>query len=166
VALNDTILAAAQNGVRTVVIAPTMIYGRGTGLNVHSIQVPKMIALARMSGAAKFIGRGANIWSNVQIEDLADLYLRALDRAPAGAFYYAENGECSMRQIAEAIASTMGGTVASMTMAEAAAEWGEGPATWSFGSNSRVRAVRARSELGWAPSRPGLIDEIGRGSCD
>jgi nucleoside-diphosphate-sugar epimerase len=166
VALNATILAAAKDGVRAIVIAPTMIYGRGRGLNPNSIQVPKMIALARKAGAAKFIGRGANVWSNVHIEDLPDHSLRALARAPAGAFYYAENGECSMREIAQAIARTMGlGGTASMPLAEAVAEWGEGAATWSMGSNSRVRALRARSELGWAPSKPGLIDEIERGFC-
>jgi nucleoside-diphosphate-sugar epimerase len=161
VALNRDILATAHHGVRAIVIAPTMIYGRGTGANPHSIQVPKMMALARKANVAKFIGRGENVWSNVHIEDLADLYLGALDRAPAGAFYYAENGECSIKQIAEAIARALqlAGT-ASMTQAEAAAEWGEGPARWSFGSNSRVRAVRARSELGWAPHRPGLLASI------
>ncbi len=161
VALNRDILATAQHGVRPIVIAPTMIYGRGTGTNPNSIQVPKMMALARKAGVAKVIGRGENIWSNVHIEDLADLYLAALDRAPAGAFYYAENGECSMQQIAQAIAGVLElGATASMTQAEAAAEWGEGPARWSFGSNSRVRAVRARSELGWAPHRPGLLASI------
>ncbi len=161
VALNRDILATAEHGVRSIVIAPTMIYGRGAGANPNSIQVPKMMALARKAGVAKFIGRGENIWSNVHIEDLADLYLAALDRAPAGAFYYAENGECSMKQIAQAIASALklGGT-ASMSQAEAAAEWGEGSAQWSFGSNSRVRAVRARKELGWAPHRPALLDTI------
>jgi len=161
VALNRDIVATAQHGVRAIVIAPTMIYGRGTGANPNSIQVPKMTALARKAGVAKYIGRGENIWSNVHIEDLADLFLAALDRAPAGALYYAENGECSMKEIADAIARALqlGGT-ASMTLAEAAAEWGEGAARWSFGSNSRVRAVRARSELGWAPHRPGLIECI------
>jgi nucleoside-diphosphate-sugar epimerase len=162
VALNRDILATAQHGVHPIVIAPTMIYGRGMGAHLHSIQVPKMMALARKAGVAKYIGSGENIWSNVHIEDLADLYLAALERAPAGAFYYAENGECSMRQIADAIARVLelGGS-ASMSQAEAAAEWGEGSARWSFGSNSRVRALRARSELGWAPHRPGLIDSIG-----
>jgi nucleoside-diphosphate-sugar epimerase len=161
VALNRDILATAQHGVRSIVIAPTMIYGRGTGANPHSIQVPKMMALARKAGVVRFIGKGENIWSNVHIEDLADLYLAALDRAPAGAFYYAENGECSMKQIAEAIARALKlpGT-ASMSQAEAGAEWGEGSARWSFGSNSRVRAVRARRELGWAPYRPALLDTI------
>ena len=41
--------------------------------------------------------------------------------------------------------------------------WGEGPARNSMGSNSRVRAVRAREELGWSPSRQSLIEEIETG---
>lgn len=51
-----------------------------------------------------------------------------------------------------------------MTPAEAAAEWGEGAANYTMGSNSRVRAVRARRELGWAPHRPPLLRDIERGS--
>ena len=50
-----------------------------------------------------------------------------------------------------------------MTAAEAAAEWGEGPAEDTMGSNSRVRARRARDELGWRPSAPSLMHEIERG---
>jgi len=161
VALNDAILATAQHGVRPIVIAPTLIYGRGRGVNPHSIQVPKMIALARKAGVAKYIGRGENIWSNVHIDDLAELFLAALARAPAGAFYYAENGECSMKRLAEAIARALGldGT-ASMTLAEAASEWGDSSARWTFGSNSRVRARRARRELAWNPRRPDLLATI------
>lgn len=82
VALNALILRAASEGVRCAVIAPTMIYGRGSGINAQSIQVPKMIAVARKLGRATYIGKGDNIWSNVYIDDLADLYLRVLDRAP------------------------------------------------------------------------------------
>ena len=44
VALDNDIRAA--NGVRSVVIAPSLIYGRGHGLNPDSMQVPWLIALA------------------------------------------------------------------------------------------------------------------------
>jgi len=166
VALNDFIRSAAGRGVRTAIIAPSMIYGRGTGVNPHSIQIPKMIAVAKKLGAAKYVGRGGNVWSNVHVEDLAELYLAALDRAPAGAFCYAENGENSMREIAAAISRMLGfgGHTASMSIAEAVAEYGEAMTTYSFGSDSRVRAVRARRELGWSPRRPALLDDIERGS--
>jgi nucleoside-diphosphate-sugar epimerase len=149
-----------------MVICPSLIYGAGRGVNARSIQVPWLIDLARKHGVPKHIGRGENIWSNVHVDDLVDLYLLALDRAPAGAFYYVENGESSMRAACQAIGRMLGlgERTEAMTLEEAAAEWGEGAASYTMGSNSRVRAVRARRELGWAPHRPSLLEDIERGS--
>jgi nucleoside-diphosphate-sugar epimerase len=163
VAIDDMVRGAA--GMRGVVIAPSLIYGRGRGLNPDSVQVPWLVALARKAGVAKHIGSGENRWANVHIDDLVPLYLTAIERAPAGAFYFAENGETSMREACEAISRMLGqgGKTQSMTIAEAAAEWGEGAAENTMGSNSRVRAKRARAELGWAPKGQSLIDEIERG---
>jgi len=47
-----------------------------------------------------------------------------------------------------------------MTVEEAVIEWGEGPANDTMGSNSRVRAKRARAELDWQPKARPLIEEI------
>ncbi len=79
----------------------------------------------------------------------------ALNDAPPGAFYFAENGEASMRELCEAIGRMLGHEQApqEMTLDEAAVEWGESAAVNTMGSNSRVRAVRARPELGWNPHR-------------
>lgn len=166
VALDRMVLGAAKDRVRAVVICPSLIYGAGRGVNRRSIQVPWLIALARKHGVPKHIGRGENIWSNVHIDDLSDLYLLALDKAPPGAFYYAENGENSMREICRAIGRMLGlgERTEPMTLEEAAAEWGEGAANYTMGSNSRVRALRARRELGWAPRRPPLLHDIEQGS--
>jgi nucleoside-diphosphate-sugar epimerase len=142
-----------------------MIYGRGRGLHAESVQVPRLIALARKHRAGRHVGRGENIWSNVHIDDLVSLYLLALQRAPAGAFYYAENGENSYLEIAKAISRMLGfgGRTEPMAIGEAVAEFGETAAQFSYGSNSRVRAVRARRELGWAPKEKTLLEEIERG---
>jgi len=160
----DKIVRAAK-GVRAAVIAPSLIYGRGRGLNPHSIQVPWLIRLAKKAGVAKHIGSGENRWSNVHIDDLVRLYMAAIEKAPAGAFYFAENGENSMREACEAVSRMLGfgGRTESMTVEEAAVEWGEGPASDTMGSNSRVRAKRARAELGWRPKGRALIEEIERG---
>jgi len=163
VAIDNMVRAAP--GVRAIVIAPSLIYGLGHGANPHSIQVPWLIALARKAGVAKHIGSGENRWANVHIDDLVRLYLAAADKAPGGSFYFAENGENSMREMCEAISRMLGqgGRTQSMTVDEAAAEWGEGPANDTMGSNSRVRAKRARAELGWKPRERSLIEEIERG---
>ena len=165
VALNEHILSFKAKGVRSIIICPSLIYGISRGPDKHSMQVPLLIELAKKAGVARHYGRGKNIWSNVHIDDLVDLYVLALASAPAGAFYFAENGENSMRQVCQAINRRLGvkaGTVA-MSLGEASREWGEGTAQNTMGSNSRVRAVRARAELGWRPSRPSLIDEIKSG---
>jgi nucleoside-diphosphate-sugar epimerase len=165
VALNDAVLAASNAQLRTMVICPSLIYGIGLGASSDSMQVPWMIELARKHAIGRHIGPGENIWSNVHINDLVDLYVRALQDAPGGAFYYAENGENSMRELAEAVSRMLGhgGRTQRMTVEEAVAEWGEGGARYTMGSNSRVRAVRARQELGWSPSAPSLLDEVERG---
>ena len=165
VALNDAVLAASAKGIRTIVICPSLIYGTGRGVTRDSMQVPWLIALARKYGIGRHVGAGKNIWSNVHIDDLTTLYQIALENAPAGAFYYAENGENSMRDVSAAISLMLGygEQTKAMTVDEAVAEWGEGPARYTMGSNSRVRAVRARKELGWSPSSPSLLHEIKQG---
>jgi nucleoside-diphosphate-sugar epimerase len=163
VAVNTRVLAAAGEGVRAVVISPSLIYGTGKGAHRDSIQVPRLTALARKHGVARHVGRGENLWSNVHIDDLADLYLRALAKAPAGASYYAENGEASMRRVCESISRALGwdGRTQGLSKEESIAEFGAGPAAYTYGSNSRVRATRARSELGWAPRHDALLAQIG-----
>jgi nucleoside-diphosphate-sugar epimerase len=163
VAIDD--MVRAMPGARTVVICPSLIYGPGRGLNPDSVQVPWLIALAEKAGIAKHIGPGENRWANVHIDDLVTLYLEAIEAAPAGSFYFAENGENSMREACEAISRMLGqgGRTQAMSIEEAAAVWGEGPAADTMGSNSRVRAKRARAELGWSPTACSLIEEIERG---
>ena len=165
VEIDTLVRRAADDGVRSMVVAPSLIYGRGRGLNPHSIQVPWLIQVAKKFGVAKHIGPGGNRWANVHIDDLTALYLLAIEKAPAGAFYFAENGENSMREMCEAISRMLGrgARAQSMTIDEAAAEWGEGPANDTMGSNSRVRARRARAELHWRPEARSLIEEIERG---
>jgi len=152
VAIDRTIRDASRRGVRSIVVCPTMIYGNGLGLSRDSAQIPGLVRRAKVAGVVRHVGGGLNIWSNVHVEDVADLYRLALAKAPAGAFYFAENGEASYREICAAIARRLKlGEPQVWPFGEAAKELGENSAAYTFGSNSRVRARRARSELGWQP---------------
>jgi nucleoside-diphosphate-sugar epimerase len=164
VELNHLILGYRDKGCRPVIICPSLIYGIGLGANRDSVQVPLLIKLAKKRGNATHAGPGENIWSTIHIDDLVPLYALAIDKAPAGAFYFAENGEDSMRELCVSINRMLGlaGPPAAMTMQEAAAEWGEGTAENTMASNSRIRAKRAR-QLGWQPKARGLIEEIEQG---
>ena len=165
VALNKDILSYSERGVRAIIVCPSLIYGLGRSAKPHSMQVPWLIRTAKKHGVAKHYGPGENTWSNVHIDDLVDLYQRALKDAPAGAFYFVESGENSMREVCAAISRMLGfgGATRAMSLEEAAAEWGEGAAQDTMGSNSRVRAPRARAELGWTPRARPLIEEIEHG---
>jgi nucleoside-diphosphate-sugar epimerase len=156
-----TVLAAAAQGVRAAVICPSMIYGLGRGLKRDSVQIPFLAANAQQQGVVQIVGAGLNVWSNVHLDDTVNLYLLALAQAPAGAFYFAENGEASFADIGTALAQRLGlPSVQALAPELAAQRWGVGMATFSLGSNSRVRAVRARRELGWAPRHNSLLDWI------
>ena len=165
VALNEFILSYRDKGCRSVIICPGLIYGIGHGAGRHSVQVPLLINLAKKRGNAAHAGPGENIWSNVHIDDLVPLYALAIDKAPAGAFYFVANGENSMREACFAINRMLGraGPPSAMSMQEAAAEWGEGTTEDTMASNSRIRANRARRELDWQPKARGLIEEIEQG---
>jgi nucleoside-diphosphate-sugar epimerase len=160
-AIDCRVRKAAQLGIRSVVICPSNIYGVGSGLTERSFQIPFLVDRARENGVVRIVGKGINRWSNVHIEDVAELYLLALQKAPAGAFYFIENGEASFKEIGDAIAERMElGSVQSWPVSEATLHWGEMHAHYTFGTNSRVRAKRARKELGWAPRHSSAIDWI------
>lgn len=157
IALDNAVLAAP--GVRSIVLCNTLIYGDALGPKAQSVQLPRLIAQAKASGKAPYIGRGLNRWSNVHIADVADLYLLALEKAPAGLFAYVESGEAAFVDMAQAIGEALDIPAASLDRAEAEALWGREMAVFALGSNSRVRGQRAR-DLGWAPHRPSVLDWI------
>ena len=162
IAINESILKYALMGVRTIVICPTMVYGTGLGVKKQSIQVPLLIGLAKEKGVPMHIGEGENVWSNVAIDDLAELYLLAMERAPASSFFYAENGEASYRDIAKAIGASLGlgSETQSLDIEEAINRWGPEAAHFAFGANSRVSAEKAKRLLGWRPKSCSIFDSI------
>lgn len=163
IAINQSVLSYSLKSVKTIVIVPTMIYGEGLGIKKDSIQVPQMIELAKAKGIGTHIGKGENIWSNVHVADLADLYILALETANSGSIFYAENGSASYKEIALAINKKFGfgGQTASIDIDEAIKIWSPEGAHFAFGSNSRVTADKAKKLLGWAPKHNSLLQDLG-----
>jgi nucleoside-diphosphate-sugar epimerase len=135
-----------------------MIYGNGRGLQPDSDQLPKLIALSKQVGAGVYFGKDLNRYSNVHIDDLVDLYLLALEKAPGGSFFFAENGHASFKEIAEMISRSLGlgGKTVSLSVDDVVRQAGD---TGRYGvtSNSVVSAVNAR-RLGWSPKAPSLSE--------
>ena len=160
VAIDGLVLAAAGKGVRSAVLCNTLIYGHGA-LPRDSVQLPRLLKQACKSGIVRHVGRGLNIWSNVHIDDVVDLYLLALEKTEAGVFYFVESGEASFRDMTAAIARALNlGEPQDWPLDQAKEEWGYEMASYGLGSNSRVRGQRARTQLGWQPHRPPVLDWI------
>ena len=160
-AIDQVVFDCSKQNVRAVVVRPTMIYGGGKGVRTESAQVPALIDNAKKEGIGVHIGRGENYWANVHIDDVVELYVLALAKAPAGALYYAENGEEQLKNVAASISRLLGYGGKTRNWSPQEAEAALGPkAISSFGSNSRVRGKRSRAELGWKPGGLPVLEEI------
>lgn len=147
------VLAAGGTAIR-----PGLVHGRGGNLTLNG-----MLAAAIEHGAATYIGDGAARWSCVHVDDLADLTLAALERPLAGETLHAAAADApSMREIAEAVGALAGAPVVSVTLEEATAAMG--PFAVAFTCDLVVDSGRAEALLGWAPRRPGLLDDLRAGS--
>ena len=161
VAIDQLVLDAANQGIRSAVLCNTLIYGHGKVPGAESVQLPRLLRQARKSGVVRHVGTGGNIWSNVHIDDVVELYRLALEKTPAGMFYFVESGEASFRDMSTAMADALGmGKPQDWPLDEAKQEWGYEMASYGLGSNSRVRGQRAREVLGWQPQRNSVIDWI------
>ncbi len=152
--------AGIYKGIRSIVICPPMVYGTGRGLHPDSDQVPKLTLRSREREAGLYIGKGINRWSNVYIDDLVDLYFLALDRAPAASFFFAENGEASLKEVAESVSRFLGygGRTESWDAKDAIERYGNWE-RFALASNSRVRAGNAR-RIGWSPNGTTLAEAV------
>jgi nucleoside-diphosphate-sugar epimerase len=159
------VLNASKENIRTAVIIPSLVYGEGAGINRQSIQIPFLVSNALEQKSVQLVGPGRNVWSNVHIKDLASLFGLILDslgsNTNSGSFYFAENGEASFIQMAQAISQRLNIATIEHLPAELAAEkWGMAKALFSLGSNSRVRSLHARNQLGWTPKHHSLTNWI------
>ena len=138
------------------------VAARGIEPVIGTLDDAALLQQARDSGVVRYIGRGLTRWSNVHIADVAALYALALVKAPAASFIFVENGEQALGEVAQAIAARLDLSPAQSWPAEAAIEArGREKATFSLGSNSRVRGTAAAA-LGWVPRHRSITDWIAR----
>jgi nucleoside-diphosphate-sugar epimerase len=149
------------NGLRGVVIVSSVAYGDGGG------GVPGVLLGSPRDAAGNLImlGTGQQHWSTVHVSDLANFFRRVLENEAAGGYYVLGNGlNPTVAELTEAAAVAVGapGAVAGSDE-EARARLGDYFAEVLLLDQS-TPAARARSELDWQPTRPGLVDEFRHGS--
>ena len=159
VAVEDRVREGAKRGIRTVVIRPAIVYGRGGGIPAGFVDS------ARKEGAARYVGTGENRWPFVHVDDLADLYLLALKRAPAGSLLLGVSGPSHpVREVAAAASrgAGAGGRTTAWPLEEARKTLGAYADALVLDQQASGR--RAQETLNWRPQRPDVLEDIERGS--
>lgn len=168
------VIAADNEGyVKTYIVLPPTIYGVPTGiLHKHGLQrsvVAQIRHLVEASIARKqggVVGEGKNIWPNVDVNEMADLYLIIFDLAlsPSSApaefqhgrsgIYFTVSDEHQLYDVSKAVAAGLArrgiGSSEPTSFSKAEAE----PLLFSLGTNSRVDFEKSRGKaLGWKPTK-------------
>jgi nucleoside-diphosphate-sugar epimerase len=158
-AIEQEVLGYKNRGVRAIVIRPALVYGRGGS-------IPRMIVQsAKESGAARYVGNGQNRWPFVDVDDLAQLYTLAVEKAAAGSLYNAASGSAyRVNEVAEAasIGAGANGKTQSLPLEEARKMMG--PFADALVLDQQVSGEKAKKELGWLPRAESILDDLKTGS--
>ncbi|CAM5497810.1 SDR family oxidoreductase [Leifsonia shinshuensis] len=149
-------LAAARSGAPvSLVMIPRTVHGNGER---HGF-IPQLIARARETGISAYVGDGSNRWPAVHVADAATLYRLAVESAPAGSVLNAVGEEgVRVRDIAETIGRRLGVPAEPRP----AAEFGM-PLGAVLAGDMPASSALTRRLLGWTPTHPGLLEDIGLG---
>lgn len=147
----------AENEARVLahggrLVMPGVVYGRSGGLIDEYLAAP-----GRSTGLVPRIGPGTHHWALVHVEDVADLFVRALD-APEGSVYPGVTQNVLMADVCDAVARAVGGKVEELTLSAATARMG--PIAEAFSFDQHISGARARTELGWTPAHVDAIAEL------
>ena len=148
-------------GMRGAVIVSGVAYGDGGG------GVPGVLLGSPRDevGNLIMVGSGQQRWPTVHVADLADFFRRVLEDDSARGYYVIADGvNPTVAEVTEAAAVAVG--------APGAVPGSDEEAKGRLGDyfaevlllDQATDAAKARSDLGWAPSRRGLIDELRDGS--
>jgi nucleoside-diphosphate-sugar epimerase len=154
----EATLSLASRGVRSSVLRlPPTVHGDGDNGFMATIA-----GIARAKGVSGYIGDGSNRWPAVHRLDAAHLFRLALEKAPAGSTLHAVADEgVPIRDIAEVIGRHLNVPVAAISPEDAGGHF-----TWLagfLGLDSPASSALTRELMGWQPTQPGLIDDLGKG---
>jgi nucleoside-diphosphate-sugar epimerase len=151
----------AATDVRGVVIVSSVAYGDGAG------GIPGLLLGSPRDDADNLImlGTGDQHWSTVHVADLAEFFRRALEDASAHGYYVVGDGlNPTVAELTEAAAVAVGapGAVPGSDD-EARARLGDYFAEVLL-LDQGTDAAKARADLDWRPSHPGLVEQFRHGS--
>jgi nucleoside-diphosphate-sugar epimerase len=146
-------------GVRGIVIRPGLVYGEGRGYDL-----PNLIGLTKTHGAAPHLGVGGVRQGYVHLDDLVELYVLALERAPAGTMLHGVTDEIALGDLAAAVSRLVGsgGRTENLSLMELYTRGGGGGVSLSV--NKRLASEKTKKVLNWTPTRYDILEDVEHGS--
>ena len=150
----NAVIALAEHGVRSSVVRLPNVHGPGSlGF------VDGLIALARATGVAGYVGDGTHRWPSATAADVGRLYRLALEAAPAGSRLHAVAEEgVALRDIAAELGRRLGVPAACVPDEQAPGHFGH--LSMFVGLDGPVSSAITRAGLGWQPDGTGLLDDL------
>ena len=149
------VLDADGGLVRTLVLRPGCVFGGSGSLTSD------WFASAADSGAARVVGPGENRWAMVHRDDLAELYVRAVEASARGEMINAtDQGRFTTLECARAASRAAGAGGKVETLSPEAARKVFGPLAECLALDQRVDSGKAWRLLGWKPRHPGFVDDV------
>ena len=148
--VNPLALVAWRAGVERQVLAaggavlrPGCVYGGKQSL------LGQWFAAAAQKQPITIVGDGENHWSWINLHDLTDLYLCAVEQRIGGIYHAVDDTHATLNHVAEAIAP--GGTIEHVPAETARAQMG--PFVDALTVDQHVSSAQTRQKLGWRPQR-------------
>ncbi len=151
-------LEAKDRGIRSIVVIPSQVYGRRGG---YIGPIARRFECWRKHGCIHAIYPSQSMLSFVHVDDLADLMVRAMEKAEPGSQYIAVTDTESLLNISRLVSRLVGLdgrlSIVSREELEKLDSW---TAIFDFDLVLMASAEKAKSELGWEPKGRGVVDEL------
>ncbi|KAI3602732.1 NAD-binding protein [Moniliophthora roreri] len=172
--VDTRVVAADQEGyVRTYIVVPSVVYTPArnalvdAGISSSSVLIFNvLVPIALQRGRGFIVGAGKNVWPNIDIDEVVDIYNRLFDSVlkdpeatPHGreGYYFGSSGEHTVYDVYKGVTQALFelGKVESpepTPLTKDELDRYLGAAALGFSSNSRCISNRAR-KLGWKPTK-------------
>ncbi|WP_216216101.1 NAD-dependent epimerase/dehydratase family protein [Amycolatopsis aidingensis] len=145
------------HGVTATVLRASLVYG-----HAGSALLMAMIGAAKEHHAAPYTGEGTNQWSTIHVDDLARLYVMAIEKQVGGVFNASSRVQVGVRELSEAIAQLV--DVSGDPLTPEVATQAFGPFLPILGREITLDPKRAEETFGWKPQEVGLLEDLTAGS--
>jgi nucleoside-diphosphate-sugar epimerase len=150
-----TAVALMERGVHASVMRLPQVHD-----TVKQGLVTPLIGIARAKGVSAYVGDGLNRWPAAHVTDVARLYRLALENGSSGARYHAAAEEgVPLKDIAAVIGRGLNVPVISISPEQAQEHFGF--LGFFAGRDAHVSSAQTRAKLGWSPTGPDLLTDLG-----